>query len=144
MLGTLKFTIGVLLGLMGLGSIASGAGYYFYQAQQVRSPKPIFAEERSTQKVTKGSTSGKKSPKNTASTSPSSSPIPDTAYVGKVTWQGGLVLKKDPDANSEKIGGVQKDDLVTVLKESEDKQWLQIKSEQGEETGWVKSGNIEK
>jgi hypothetical protein len=150
-LKSLQLLIGILIGLVGLGAIAGGAGYYFFVTQMnTHPPKPVFAEERPGYK----SPIAAVKPKTVAAAKPNQSPVvkdpnvieklPPEAYDAKVVWKDGLSLKKDPDAGAEKLGGVAFNAKVAIIKTSPDKQWVLIRSETDNLQGWVKAGNIDK
>ena len=54
----------------------------------------------------------------------------------------GLSLKKEPQPGAEKLGGVAVNEQVAIIKTSDDKQWLLIRSATNNLQGWVKAGNI--
>jgi hypothetical protein len=159
-LKSVQLLIGILTGLAALAAIFGGAGYYFFITQMSnRPPKPIFAEERGGVKpIAAKPTATAKIP---ATAAPSPAPVakdkdkdsqnPDTpeklppeSYDAKVVWKDGLSLKKEPDAGSEKVGGVAFNAKVAIVKTSEDRQWVLIQSETDNLQGWVKAGNIDK
>ena len=72
----------------------------------------------------------------------SSNWLPAEAYDAKVIWKDGLSLKKEPKPGSEKLGGVAVNEQVAIIKTSDDKQWLLIRSATNNLQGWVKAGNI--
>lgn len=144
----LQFIIGITIGIIGLGAIGGGAGYYFFVTQMsLRPPKPVFAEERP----------GYKAPavavKSGAIAKPKQSPIakdpnvieklPPAAYDATVVWKDGLSLKKEPNSGAEKLGSVIFNAKVAIIKTSDDKQWVLIRSPNNLQ-GWVKAGNIDK
>lgn len=153
----IQLILGILLGFIGLGAIAGGIGYYFLITQlSTRPPKPVFAEERKDSKLA-AKIKTKTKPKTAIATAPSPSPnsqdgkkdnpadqLPPSAYSAKVIWKDGLSLKKEPSVGTEKVGGVGYNEKVAIIKESEDKQWLLIRSENGGTEGWVKAGNIDR
>jgi hypothetical protein len=151
-LKSIQLLLGLITGLVGIVGILGGAGYYFFVTQMsTRPPKPVFAEERD---------GGKKAvaakPKPTAATAakPAQAPaakdpknpdqLPPEAYNAKVVWKDGLSLKKDPVAGAEKIGSVAFNAPVAIVKTSDDKQWVLIRSQADNAQGWVKAGNIDK
>jgi hypothetical protein len=149
-LKSLQFIIGMTIGLAALGGIAGGAGYYFFITQMsTRPPKPVFAEERAGYKpptVVK--------PKTATAATPTKSPVvkdpnvieklPPAAYDAKVIWKDGLSLKKEPNAGAQKLSRVAFNAKVAIIKTSDDKQWVLIRSETDNLQGWVKAGNIDK
>jgi Bacterial SH3 domain len=157
-LKSIQLITGILIGLIGLGSIMGGVGYYFFITQMsTRPPKPVFAEERDGGKsIAKAK---QKSPaKDGAVPMPAipspvaidpnnpdaAQPLAPDAYDAKVIWKDGLSLKKDPDPSAEKVGGVAFDAKVAIVETSDDKQWVKIQSATDNLQGWVRAGNIDK
>ncbi|MEM9534475.1 MAG: SH3 domain-containing protein [Cyanobacteria bacterium P01_E01_bin.45] len=60
---------------------------------------------------------------------------------GRVTWQGGLAMRTQPNYGGSSIGGVPFNAIVTLLELSDNGAWQKIRLESGTE-GWVKAGNI--
>jgi hypothetical protein len=153
-LKSIQLIIGILLGLSGLAAIAGGIGYYFFVTQMsTRPPKPIFAEERKTAKSetkpkgqtkTKTTTTKPTKPQDSTPEEQKDNKLPSTAYDAKVIWKEGLSLKQEPNVSSRKVGGVGYNEQVAIIKESDDKQWLLIRPENGDTEGWVRAGNIER
>jgi Bacterial SH3 domain len=151
-LKSLQLLIGISIGLAVLGAIVGGSGYYLFITQMsIRPPKPVFAEERDG-----GKSAAKPKPKPVAA-KPSQSPVatdpqnpdaptklPPESYDAKVIWKDGLSLKKEPDSGAEKVGGVAFNEKVAIVKTSDDKQWVLIRSQTENLEGWVKAGNIDK
>jgi len=150
-LKSLQLLIGILTGLVGLVGILGAAGYYFFVTQMsTRPPKPVFAEERDGGK----SLAAKPKPKPPAA-KPTQVPatpqdpnapqkLPPEAFDAKVVWKDGLSLKKDPNSGAEKLGSVAFNAKVAIIKTSDDKQWVLIRSQMDNVQGWVKAGNIDK
>ena len=153
-LKSLQLITGILIGLLGLGSIIGGIGYYFFITQMsTRPPKPVFAEEREGAKPVAQSkpkstpTVVAKSPISAVKDLDSSNlatALPPEAYDATVTWKDGLSLKKEADSGSEKVGGVGFNSKVAIIKTSDDKQWVFIQSQTDNLQGWVKAANIDK
>jgi Bacterial SH3 domain len=151
-LKSLQLIIGITIGLAALGAVLGGAGYYLFVTQMsTRPPKPVFAEERAGYKpptVAKAKTPTAVTP--TATKSPVIKDpnviekLPPEAYDAKVIWKDGLSLKKEPDSGAQKLGGVAFNAKVAIIKTSDDKQWVLIRSETDNLQGWVKAGNIDK
>ena len=150
-LKSLQLLIGILTGLVGLVGILGAAGYYFFVTQMsTRPPKPVFAEERDGGK----SLAAKPKPKPLAakpiqvSAMPQNpnapQKLPPEAFDAKVVWKDGLSLKKDPNSGAEKLGSVAFNAKVAIVKTSDDKQWVLIRSQMDNVQGWVKAGNIDK
>ena len=152
-LKSVQLLIGILAGLVGLGAILSGAGYYFVVTQMgTRPPKPIFAEERGGPKPVAAKKAKTKTTVGTKPALAAKDPLnPDApeqlqpgAYDAKVVWKDGLSLKKDPEPGAEKVGGVAFNAKVAIIKTSDDKQWVLIQTETDNLQGWVRAGNIDK
>ena len=149
-LKSLQLLIGILTGLVGLVGILGAAGYYFFVTQMsTRPPKPVFAEERDGGK----SLAAKPKPKplaakpiQVAMPQDPNAPqkLPPEAFDAKVVWKDGLSLKKDPNSGAEKLGSVAFNAKVAIVKTSDDKQWVLIRSQMDNLEGWVKAGNIDK
>ena len=149
-LKSLQLLIGISIGLIGLGAIAGGAGYYVFVTQMsTHPPKPVFAEERQGYKppaIAKQKPVVAAKPNQPAIVKDPNvvEKLPPEAYDAKVVWKDGLSLKKDPDSGAEKLGGVAFNAKVAIVKTSPDKQWVLIRSETDNLQGWVKAGNIDK
>jgi Bacterial SH3 domain len=151
-LKSLQLFIGILAGLLATIGVVGGAGYYFFVTQMsTRPPKPVFAEERDGGKsIAKAKAKAK--PKAAVATKPKPAAkdlkapeqLPPEAYDAKVVWKDGLSLKKDPVAGAEKVGSVAFNAKVAIVKTSDDKQWVLIRSQVDNAEGWVKAGNIDK
>jgi Bacterial SH3 domain len=140
-LKSLQVFIGILIGLLGLSGIAAGVGYYLFITQiSTHPPKPVFAEEREGSK-TAISPNAKKLP---IATDSSIQKLAPEAYNAKVMWKDGLSLKKEPDANAEKVGSLAFEAKVAVIKTSDDKAWVLVQPETDNIQGWVKANNIDK
>jgi hypothetical protein len=150
---SLQLIIGLTTGLIGIAGIVGGAGYYFFVTQMTtRPPKPVFAEERDGGKSlaaqpktnTKASTAAKPVQSPAAKDPQNPNQIPPAAYNAKVAWKNGLSLKKDPVPGAEKVGSVAFNAPVAIVKTSDDKQWVLVRSQADNAQGWVKAGNITK
>jgi Bacterial SH3 domain len=150
-LKSLQLLLGLTTGLIGIVGILGGAGYYFFVTQMsTRPPKPVFAEERNGGK----SLAAKPKAKTATAAKPAQSPaakdpqnpdqLPPEAYDAKVVWKDGLSLKKEPVPGAEKVGSVAFNAPVAIVKTSDDKQWVLIRSQADNAEGWVKAGNIDK
>jgi Bacterial SH3 domain len=148
MLNAIKIFLGVILGLLTLGVLGIGAGYYFFVTNLSAKPsKPAFAEERSPKKVIKPAV--KK-----VATAPTKKPeekveqtekeLPPGAYGATVIWETGVSLRKEPSDGSEKTGGVGFKEKIIVLKENADKSWVQVRNSDSTVEGWLKTGNVER
>ncbi len=149
--GIFKFLVGFIIGILFLAICGVGAAYYFWTRLSITPEKPIFAEERvkKSPPLKKASLSQPSKPK--ASSQPSPTPsqpsvkeLPPGAYKARVTWPEGLSLRDAPTLNSNRIGGVAANQQVFVLKLSDDGKWQQVRVVEGNQEGWIKTGNTEK
>lgn len=147
---SLQLIIGMTIGLSAIGAMVGGAGYYFFVTQMgTRSPKPVFAEERAGYKpptVAKAKTATAATPKKSPVVKDPNviEKLPPAAYDAKVVWKDGLSLKEEPNVGAQKLGKVAFNAKVAIIKTSNDKQWVLIRSETDNLQGWVKAGNIDK
>lgn len=144
-----RFLLGSTLGILILVAIAAGAGYLFLRQFSTAPPKPIFANDPEAVKESAetGSTQNESTPTKSEST-PSASASPQQAnetdgYQAQVVYPQGLILRDTPTLDANQVGGVGYEQTVTVLADSQDKQWQQIRLESGQE-GWVKAGNTQR
>ncbi|MFW6263944.1 MAG: SH3 domain-containing protein [Cyanobacteriota bacterium] len=160
----LQFIIGVIVGLVLLAAGAFGIGYFIFMRMAVNPPQPIFAEERPKPVTAKPAETTASSPKNSAPTKPTDSASTATeaekaeeeqevedeetlepgAYKARVTWPQGLSVRAEATTNAERVGGVGYNAEIIILKDSEDKNWQQIRIPSSGQEGWVKAGNVEK
>jgi Bacterial SH3 domain len=140
-LKSLQVFIGILIGLLGLGGIAAGVGYYLFITQiSTHPPKPVFAEEREGSKTAL-------SPKPSQSAIMKDSTIQKLApeaYDAKIMWKDGLSLRKEPNSDAEKVGSVAFEAKVAVVKTSDDKVWVLVQPETENIQGWIKATNVDK
>ncbi|HEY9604967.1 MAG TPA: SH3 domain-containing protein, partial [Allocoleopsis sp.] len=72
-------------------------------------------------------------------------PLPPGAYKARVTWSEGLIVRDSPSVEGNRVGGVALNQEVIVLKDSPDGKWQQVRvTAEGEQEGWVRSGNVER
>ncbi len=157
----LKYIFGFILAIVILIGGGFAMALYFMNRVSAPPPKPIYANDNP---VVKAQTPKSQTSKTNQVSLEQSSPTPDSqatpqdtpkpesspepllpgAYKARVTWKQGLRLRKEPTADSERTGGVTFNQKVIVLEESNDKNWQKIRLENGEQEGWVKSGNVQK
>jgi uncharacterized protein YgiM (DUF1202 family) len=153
LLNAIKIFLGIILGLLTLGVLSAGAGYYFFVTNLSAKPsKPSFAEERNPKPAVKPVA---KKPSIKPSQEPDKKeekeeetkkekPLPPGAYGATVVWETGVSLRKEPTDGSEKTGGVGFKEKITVLKETADKSWVQVRNADATVEGWLKAGNVER
>lgn len=105
-------------------------------------PKPMFANDKTpstVEPVAIATTPKPKPPQPTSSPKPSGS-----GYQARITLSGGLNVRSQPNADAERVGGIDFDEEVTVLEESPDNQWQRVRGKTSAVEGWVKSGYSER
>jgi len=169
----LKYILGFLLAIAILIGGGIATALYFMNRISAPPAKPIFANDKSPvvkSQTRKPQIQIPKDTKDTVKASPaafieessfptpsstekpqeepkkvekSPTPLPPGAYQARVTWQQGLILRKEPSLDAERVGGINFNQKVVVLEESSDKAWQKISLEDGTQ-GWIKAGNIKK
>lgn len=149
--GIAKFIIGFFAGIFILAVSGVAAAYYFWTQLSITPAKPIFAEEQPKKappaKQASNVQASKPKPKSQPASTPSQPPaqqLPPGAYKARVTWSEGLSMRDAPNTNSQRVGGVMFNQEVIVLKQSDDQKWQQVRLANGDQVGWIKSGNTEK
>ncbi|WP_392535454.1 SH3 domain-containing protein [Nostoc sp. C117] len=165
--GLIKFLLGFFLAIAVLIGGGVAVGLYFMNRTGIPPAKPVFSNDSPSVKAQapKGTEAGDKptlthstqsqsSPNSTSTPTPAESPkptptpstkpLPSGAYRGRVSWAEGLSLRKEPNQDAERIGGVGFNQKIIILEESQDKAWQKIRLEDSEQEGWVKAGNTEK
>lgn len=155
----LQFVLGFILGIALLSGVAVGAAYFYLSSISEYPPKPTFPEEESsptaetepepTSPPVETETEETVTAETETEAEPESEPklpeeLPPGAYRARVTWSEGLSLRAEPSTNAERIGGLDFNDEIIILGESEDKQWQRVRVEQSDREGWVKAGNVER
>ena len=141
----------VIIGVFLAFGLLLGGGYaaarYFMTRLTELPPRPTFPEEEVAvaPPAEGGNQNGGTNP--TAATLPNSpvtSPVDDAnAYEARVIQPIGLILRQGPDVSTTQIGGIDYDEQLTVLSESDNGEWIQVRLPGSEVTGWVKAGNTE-
>jgi hypothetical protein len=154
--GLIKFILGFLLAIAVLIGGGVAVGLYFINRTGISPAKPVYSNDSASVKAQAPKTTGQptltpgtpiqSSPTATESpkATPSPKPLPAGAYRGRVSWAEGLSLRKEPNQDAEKIGGVSFNQKIIILEESQDKAWQKIRLQDSEQEGWVKAGNTEK
>jgi uncharacterized protein YgiM (DUF1202 family) len=121
-------TLGILLGLLAVGLFVGAISYLFLQ-QLSRSPgKPDFAEVK----------------KDAPNSKLDIRAADDKTYPALVVYDQDLILRDKPDASGKVVDKLRFDDTVTVIGESEDRQWQQVRFEAKGLEGWIRAGNIKR
>ncbi|HEY9665062.1 MAG TPA: SH3 domain-containing protein [Allocoleopsis sp.] len=146
--GLTKFIFGVLLAMAILFGSGVALTRYLLTRLATPPPKPVFANDPSPASaspvaaVSPAPASPVATPASSPSPSPSASPSP-SGYSARVTQSIGLIVRQEPASTAAQIGGVEYNQVVTVLEESQDGGWQKVRLGNGTE-GWVKSGNTQR
>lgn len=146
--GLTKFIFGVLLAMAILFGSGVALTRYLLTRLATPPPKPVFANDPSpapaspVAAVSPAPASPVATPASSPSPSPSASPSP-AGYSARVTQSIGLIVRQEPASTAAQIGGVEYNQVVTVLEESQDGGWQKVRLGNGTE-GWVKSGNTQR
>ena len=107
-------------------------------------PKPMFANDKPPSTVEPAAIVATPKPKPPQPT-PTPSPKPSgSGYQARITLSEGLNVRSQPNANAERVGGVDFDEEITVLEESPDKEWQRVRGKTSAVEGWIKSGYAER
>ena len=150
LLGLTKLVLGVFFAfvLMSLAGVATAR--YFMAKLAVSPDKPTFTHGTSNGT----STAEAEPPAQPVSASNSTQSFPNEpnavtelepgAYEAVVIQPIGLVLREGPSRDFPQLGGVEYNEQIIVLGESDDNQWLRIRLPISGQRGWIKAGNSER
>ena len=148
-----QFIFGFILGVLLLISGSVGAAYYFFNRMASAPPKPVFSEtipappveeEAPEEPVEEETVAAEpEATEEVEAEEEEEDEIPAGAYKARVTWSSGLSLRAEPDINASRVGGVDYNEEVLILSESNDGVWQKARTQGGQEA-WIKSGNVEK
>ena len=159
----LQFILGFFVGILLLVSGTTALAYVVFYRLNTSPPKPIFVEEKQ-EKTTEASNvksdthkKAKKSEENPqeeiTAQQPEPSPeieeekeeyLPSGAYRASVIWPSGLSLRAEPGQDAQRIGGIDYEAELIILKTSPDGDWQNVRLSRNGQEGWVKAGNIRK
>lgn len=143
-LGLVKLILGVTLALLLLSLAGVAAARYFMARLSVVPPKPEFQNDAPPQPTPAPTPTPEPTPSTAIAaeaTAEEEASIPPGSYEAVVIQPIGLVLRAGPGIEFERIGGVDYNETVRVLKRSEDDRWLNVKLPSSGQEGWVKAGN---
>ncbi len=150
--GLTKFILGVLLAIAILFGGGVALTRYLLTRLATPPPKPVFANDPSPAPASPvaavspapaaSPAASPAAPANSPSPSPAASPSP-TGYSARVTQPIGLIVRQEATSTAPQVGGVEYNQVVTVLEESQDGGWQKVRLGNGTE-GWVKSGNTQR
>ncbi|OLP19650.1 hypothetical protein BST81_03665 [Leptolyngbya sp. 'hensonii'] len=146
--GLFNFVIGILLAAALLAGAGVVTARYLIVKLTAPPPKPIFPNDKpiaapaATKKpIVSPTIQSETTPTPTLSPSPTLQP---GTYKARVTQQVGLILRNEPSAASDRIGGIAYKEKVIVLEQSQDGEWQRVQVEGSSREGWVKAGNVER
>jgi Bacterial SH3 domain len=149
-LSVAKSSIALVFYLGIIASVVYGAWRYVIVPYRTPPAKPLYANdyEKSTKKKSVAfappTVLSKKQPKaqpKRDSKSPLKSTL-DPKYKGTVNSGIGLVLRSQPSQDGNKVGGADHNAILSVLKESPDREWVYVRQEDTHEEGWIRAGNL--
>lgn len=146
-----QFVLGFLIGIVLLAAGIAGSTYVYLSSMAFTPPRPVFSEETESEeaKTVKTNQPSAQPTEASAETQPEAETepeeeLPSGAYRARVTWSEGLSIRAEPELDAERIGGVEYNREVIILKDSSDGNWQQLRIPGSEQEGWVKAGNVEK
>lgn len=165
--GIFKFLLGFAIAIALLVGGGVAVALYFVTKLTAPPPKPVFANDKPLVQPKSAPVAARKPTPAPAAASPASTPtatpvavqpsatptpaataspkpLEPGTYKARITWPDGLIIRNSPGIDSERIGGVAYNQQVIVLSESEDKRWIKIRTEESNEEGWVKGGNLQR
>ncbi|PZV18384.1 MAG: hypothetical protein DCF22_02040 [Leptolyngbya sp.] len=108
-------------------------------------PKPMFANDMSPKPKPVAIAPKPQPPPPKPTVSPTPLPKPSgEGYQAKITLSEGLNMRSNPAVDAERVGGVDFDEEITVLKETPDQEWQRIRVKTSNVEGWIKSGHTER
>ncbi len=150
MLRVLQGLLGACLAIAVLFGSGVVAARYFMTRLTALPPRPTFAEEAPPEPAAPPPSEPAAPAEAVAPPEPAVPPETDpaadnpNAFQARVVQPIGLILREGPDVSTTQLGGVEYNEEVTVLSESEDGQWVQVQLLGSEVVGWVKAGNTER
>lgn len=150
--GLIRFLTGFVLAIAIIFFAGINATRYILTRLTAPPPRPTFPNDRpslnasESPAATEGETetasdsqlSEAPSPEATPTASPTSS---SGLYQARVTQSIGLVVRAEPSRDAAQVGGVAYEQEITVIGESPDGEWLQVRVAENGPEGWIKSGN---
>jgi hypothetical protein len=132
---SLAFSLGVIA--------AFGVATWRYIVIPYRSipPRPVFSNEDVSPPPAKNPVVEVVSPE-PAKPKVEEKPKDKSLYKGTVNASIGLVLRAEPTQGSDRIGGADYNATVSILKESDDREWVYVRQDSTGEEGWVRVGNV--
>lgn len=146
--GLIKFFTGFTLAIAFLFFAGVNVTRHFITKLTAPPPRPVFPNDTPTptpsaQAVNTTSNATTTTPNASPTEVRSPAPLPSGAYEARVTESIGLIVRQEPSRDAERVGGVEYDEVLTVLETSPDGEWQKVRLSGSEVEGWIKSGNVE-
>jgi hypothetical protein len=158
---TVQFILGFILGIGVMAGISGTIIFAYYAKMSAVPKKPVFPEPIAEQTAPSNTadidiepiepleSTTKDSLESEETTPPAEDAkaeveLPPNAYRASVTWPEGLSLRAEPDADAERIGGIENKAMIIILEDSADGQWQRVRLPWNDQEGWIKGGNTQK
>lgn len=159
---TVQFILGFILGIGVIAGISGTIIFAYYAKMSAVPEKPLFSEPIAEQTAPSNTTDVDIEPieplesttkdnleSETETTPPAEEAkaeleLPPNAYRASVTWPEGLSLRAEPDADAERIGGIENEATIIILEDSADGKWQRVRLPWNDQEGWIKGGNTQK
>lgn len=158
---TVQFILGFILGIGVIAGISGTIIFAYYTKMSAVPKKPVFSEPIADQTTPSNTadveieqiepleSTNKDNLEPEETTPPAESvkaelELPPNAYRASVTWPEGLSLRAEPDADAERIGGIEDEATIIILEDSADGQWQRVRLPWNDQEGWIKGGNTQK
>lgn len=142
--GLFKFLTGFTLAIALLFLAGVGVTRYLITQLSTPPPKPIFANDSPIAQASPVARSIPPASQSALPPSPSPTPLPAGAHEAQVNEPIGLVLRQAPSRDSDRIGGVDYKEKLTVLQASPDGEWEKVRLESSNIEGWIRAGNTDR
>jgi hypothetical protein len=147
--GLIKFFTGFTLAIALLFFAGVNVTRHLITRLTAPPPRPVFPNDTpspaasTTVAATPTAPSPSPTPESSATPERSPSSDPAGAYEARVTEPIGLIVRQEPNRDAERLGGVEYDEVVTVLETTPDGEWQRVRLSGSGVEGWVKGGNVE-
>lgn len=137
-----KSSISLAFSTGAIFAIGLATWQYVIEPYSTIPPKPIFTNDLKAPPPKKSPIVAIKAPPPLPKPQATAKPEPEALYKGRVNSDIGLVLRAEPSQESAGVGGADYNAVISVIKESPDKEWLFIRQENTKEQGWIRAGNL--
>jgi hypothetical protein len=155
---TVQFILGFILGIGVIAGISGTILFAYYAKMSAVPKKPVFPKPIAEQTAPSNTADVEIEPLESTTkddleleeTTPSVEEVkaelelPPNAYRASVTWPEGLSLRAEPEADAERIGGIENEATIIILEDSADGKWQRVRLPWNDQEGWIKGGNTQK